>query len=314
WGILVLAAGMVAAIAPVLPARAGNPVNPEPAFADWPGLLPPLVEPYQPNTASQCLTGRAACLGTTITQMRRRLEGMAASCDHNAVFLLAYLRTTQTYGWARNQPGYFSDNAWVNHEASVFADHYFQAFDTYRAGGASVPAAWKIALDAAGSHRVTAIGDLLLGMNAHINRDLPFVLASVSIASGDGSSHKPDHDNVDRFLNAVVGPLLSEIAARFDPGATSYGEAGKAAALQLLVTWRELAWRNAELLTIAPTIGARALVAREIEATAAAQAEALVATSSYLPGFQSASARDSYCSAHHGASSPTPYPFGSASN
>jgi Family of unknown function (DUF5995) len=299
WGILVVAAGMVATImvatiAPVTPARAE-------------------VERSQPNTATQCPAGQAACLDATITQMGQRLDGLAASCDHNAVFLLAYLRTTQTYGWARDQPGYFADTPWVNHEDAVFADYYFQAFDGYRTGAAGVPPAWRIALDAASRHQVTATGDLLLGMNAHINRDLPFVLAGIGLTSRDGGSHKPDHDRVDQFLNTVVGPLLDEIAARFDPSATSSGQIGSAAAFQLLVTWRELAWRNAELLAAAPTSGARALVTEEIETTSALQAEALVATNAYLPVLQSSSARDSYCSAHHQAPPPTPYAFGAPS-
>ena len=60
-------------------------------------------------------------------------------------------------------------------------------------------------------------GDLLLGMNAHVNRDLPFALYSIGLVTPKGSSRKPDHDKVNVFLNSVVEPLFEEAAARYDP-------------------------------------------------------------------------------------------------
>jgi uncharacterized protein DUF5995 len=130
----------------------------------------------------------------------------------------------------------------------------------------------------------------------------------------DGTTRKPDHDKVNQFLNAVVQPLLAEIAARFDPSATAiqtpYG-VGYTALFQLLAAWRELAWRNAELLTDAPDSLTRSIVAQQIEATAAAQAQALVLTNSYVPLVQSSAGRDAYCAAHFNDPAPMLYPFGS---
>jgi hypothetical protein len=37
---------------------------------------------------------------------------------------------------------------------------------------------------------VTGSGDLLLGISAHVNRDLPFVLASLGLVAPDGTSRK----------------------------------------------------------------------------------------------------------------------------
>jgi hypothetical protein len=56
------------------------------------------------------------------------------------------------------------------------------------------------------------------------------------------------------------------------------------AMLQLLVGWREQAWRNAEALVNAPTPEARALVAAEIERVAAVEADLIVVATSYTPG------------------------------
>lgn len=293
-------------------AAATSPTTMPPPFLNLPALLPPLGAPARPDTAPECRSGASTCLATTIAKMTQQLDALASSCDEGAVFSLAYLRTTQTYEWARDQAGYFADTPWVNHEDSVFAAYYFRAYDRYAAGQA-VPEAWQVAFDASKHHQVTGYGSVLLGMNAHINRDLPFVLASIGITKPDGTSRKADHDKVNEFLNAEVNPLFDEIGARFDPSVQSLG-AGTAALFQVLAGWREMAWRNAELLTSAPNAAARQVVADEIEASSALEARTILATTSYLPPLSSSAGRDAFCAAHHGDPAPSAYPFGMPTN
>lgn len=300
--------GLVAALR-ATPAHAEPPV-----FIDWSSLLPGLTDAYVPSSANDCVAGRPSCVQAAIREMRRRFEPLGTTCHHDAVFALAYLRTTQTYQWASEQPGFFADVAWLNHYDAVFAKYYFRAVDDYVAGRrTSVPAAWLVAFDAARDRRVTGSGSLLLGMNAHVNRDLPFVLAAIGLVAPDGTNRKTDHDKVNQFLNLVLEPLLSEIAARFDPHVinvrTPFGT-GYTALFQLLALWREVAWRNAELLVSAPTELARSLVAQEIETTAALEAQSLAAANAYLPLLTSSGARDAYCTANHGKSAPVSYAFG----
>ena len=95
-------------------ARADDPV-----FVGWSSLLPGLTEEYNPSSANDC-AGRVG-VRAVIREMQRRFEPLGRSCDHNAMFALAYLRTTQTYLWAAQQPGFFQDTPWVNHEDAVFA-------------------------------------------------------------------------------------------------------------------------------------------------------------------------------------------------
>jgi hypothetical protein len=287
-----------------------------PIFVNWAALLPSLTDAFDPNSANDCVAGRPHCVDATIAEMQRRFETLGQSCDHNSIFALAYLRTTQTYEWARNQTGYFQDTLWVNHEDAVFAKYYFGAYDAWAAGNRSqVPQAWLIALDDAANRRLTGSGDLLLGMNAHVNRDLPFVLAAIGITTPTGQSRKPDHDKVDQFLNTVVEPLLFEEAARFDPTlpaiVTPYG-VGYTGLFQLLESWREDAWRNAELLVDAPTAADRALVAKSIESNAATEANSLAAANSYVPPATTTVARDAYCAVHNAVAPPMSYAFGTA--
>jgi Family of unknown function (DUF5995) len=311
--LLAVLTALVALIIPVSQQAAAD----DPIFLDWSSLLPGLVDEYQPSSANDCVAGRPHCVDATIREMERRFRSLGPACDHNAVFALAYLRTTQTYKWARDQSGFFTDTPWVNHEDAVFAKYYFAAYDNWSGGArGQVPQAWLIAFDAAAARQVNGSGDLLLGMNAHVNRDLPITLAAVGMATPDGQSRKPDHDKVDQFLNTVLQPLLEELAARFDSSIihieTPYG-VGYTGLFQTLAVWREQAWRNAQLLANATTPAARALALQEIETSAATQALAIKTANSYVPPVTQSSTRDTYCAAHNGDSPPRSYAFGTPS-
>jgi hypothetical protein len=310
--VLVLAVGL-AVPAGQQAAHADDP----PPFIPWSSLLPGLTDEYNPSSANDCVAGRMNCVRSVIREMERRFEPLGRSCDHNSAFALAYLRTTQTYLWAAEQPGYFQDTPWVNHEDAVFAKYYFNAYDNWLAGNRSqVPQAWLIAFDSAAARRTTGSGDLLLGMSAHINRDLPFTLAAIGMVTPEGESRKHDHDKVDEFLNLVTEPLLAELAERIDPDTvtieTPFG-VGYTGLFQLIAAWRERGWRNAELLVSAPTPELRAVVAQQIELTAANEAAAIVATNSYLPPLTTTGPRDAWCASHNANPPPMPYAFGTPS-
>ena len=66
--------------------------------------------------------------------MRRRFDPLAQSCDHDSIFALAYLRTTEEYRRTIEDPTFFEDTAFVNHEDVVFARLYFDAFDAWHSG------------------------------------------------------------------------------------------------------------------------------------------------------------------------------------
>jgi hypothetical protein len=275
----------------------------EPPFVGWTALLPGLTTEYEPSSDNDCAAGRTHCVDAVIREMQRRFDPLAQACDHDAIFSLTYLRTTEEYRRTIEDPTFFDDTPFVNHEDAVFARYYFEAYDDWSAGRLfAVPRAWAIAFAAADERAVSAAGNIALGINAHVQRDLPFVLAAVGLVAADGSSRKPDHDRVDEFLNRVADDLYPEIARRFDPTLDDTelpGTADNFAAFQIIPTWREIAWRNAERLVSAPSAEARAQVAADIEAYAASQAQTLRATYQYGP-LGSSAARDAYCSAHHG--------------
>jgi hypothetical protein len=292
----------------VSPARAdGVP------YVAWSAYLPGWTDEYVPSSENDCVAGRDSCLRQTRKEFGRILKETAQSCSHQAVFAMTYTRITQTYGWSRDIPGYYQDVPYINHMDAVFARYYTDAYYAYRAGDrGAVPQAWLRAFDAARDKRVTASGDLLLGINAHVNRDLPFVLAGMGLVRPDGQSGKPDFDKANDFLNAASAAMMAELAARFDPTVDDVDDplgAAYGTVMQMLMSMREGAWRNAEALVNAPTPAARALVAQHIEDEATAFADAIIALTSYT-SLNTTTARDAYCAEHKGDAAPMAYPFG----
>jgi Family of unknown function (DUF5995) len=275
----------------------------DPPHVEWTALLPGLTTQFVPSSENDCTAGRTRCVDAVIREMRRRFDPLAASCDHDSIFALAYLRTTEEYRRTIEDPTFFEDTAFVNHEDVVFARLYFDAFDAWHSGRRdAVPAAWAVAFQGADDRATPASGNLSLGINAHVQRDLPFALAAIGLVKPDGSSRKRDHDRVNEFLNRVTDDLYAEIARRFDPTIDDGdvpGTADNAALFQIIPTWREIAWRNAERLVSANSAAERAQVAASIEAYAASQAEAIRNSSAYGP-LRNSAARDAYCSTHHG--------------
>lgn len=288
------------------PALLGVPASAQaedPPYLGWSELFPGLAGGFEPSSEDECRSGRSTCVDKVIREMKKAFEPLAKSCDHDAVFALAYLRTTEEYRRTIEDPSFFDDTAWVNHEDVVFARFYSDAYDAWHNGGKkAVPDAWAIAFDAADGRSVSATGNLFLGINAHVMRDLPHVLANIGIVAPDGSVRKADHDRVNEFLNRIADELIPEIARRFDPTIDD-GELPTTMdnflTFQVLPTWREDAWRNAERLAAATSDEERAAVEEEIEAVAAAQAAAIRDATAYLVGVETSSERDAYCAMNH---------------
>ncbi len=301
----------VGAVATAVPARAD--VVP---YVPWSSYLDGWTDEYIPSSDNDCVAGRSNCLHATLKELSRIADQTASSCSHNAVFARAYLRMTQLYGHTREIPGYYQDVAYFNHVDAVFARYYTDSYGNWSSGNrAAVPQSWLVALDAAKNKKVSGAGDLLLGMNAHINRDLPYVMAAVGLVAPDGSSRKADYVAVEAWLYEATSPLMAEFAARFDPSIDDSSDPlgiGNAALFQMVSGWRENAWRNAEALVSAPTAEARALVAANIETQANLAAQGILATMSYIPLLSSTASRDTFCAAHKGDAPPVPYAFGSA--
>jgi hypothetical protein len=91
--------------------------------------------------------------------------------------------------------------------ACAFARWYVQA----RTGQADVPGCWRAAFDVAGDDGLMIVQHLLLGINAHVNHDLPQVVVERAPASGDLTDLRADFDAVNDILAETIPSVLATL-------------------------------------------------------------------------------------------------------
>jgi Family of unknown function (DUF5995) len=235
----------------------------------------------------ECVAGQEAVLGALQEHL---------GCDHRAPFAALYTTVQQLLGHTlREQPGFFTEPRWAAGDLnSAFTARYLSAYRADR-DGQPLPRAWHIAFDAAHRGQTLAGQDALLGANAHIQRDMPYVLARLGLTRPDGTTRKGDFDRVQAVLDRAYGPAVREVTRRYDPllavADDRWTPVAGLTAHQLLALWRHNAWTYARQLTTAHTTAQTQKAAAAIEANAAAWATLLAAVQ--VPGYRLV--RDTYC-------------------
>jgi hypothetical protein len=202
--------------------------------------------------------------------------------DRRAIFLTLYGIVSAEMR-ARVAQRAFEDNAWVERYTVAFANRYREALESYEAGHVGqVPKSWRLCFDAAVAGSGLVLQDMLLGVNAHVNHDLPLALSSVSIEP-DRPARYRDHSAVNAVLAAVTERATERLAASYAPGLTTLDDCAgpideMLSAFSLEVA-RESAWEGAVSLANARNAFERALVSRLMATRAAAVARLLLAPS-----------------------------------
>ena len=193
----------------------------------------------------------------TIAQMTAHYQDPGLEAQ-NKPFALLYLRTTEGMRDANNA-GEFSDpRFWDTRVIPTFATYYLDAYAAWKRGDtAEVDPAWRIAFRADPQRR-NCTQLLYLGINAHVNNDLAFMIEEM------GARYTfPDHKHVDDVLADRTRPVVyPEIQRELCPGL--FSETVPPGADADIFAWRQLAWDNAQRLLAAPTDKARDRIARQI--------------------------------------------------
>ncbi len=266
----------------------------------WDKIKKTYAAALDPMSTNPCNRGSVECIDAVLREMKRRERALAATCDHNLMFVYTYRVTTEQFraGWPRD----FASPLYIAHLDGTFAKYYFDSYDAWKKGRSGVPDAWQIAFDAAESKSVSGLGDMLLGINAHISRDLPFVLEDVGLIRPDGTSALDDYTLANQVLVDTQDLALDGAARRFDPDVATVSIpglfVGRDGFLALFSTWRAESWARAEQLVSATTPEARQAIVDQIEAVAQGRALAIAAATAYLPFVSSTAARDKFCRAH----------------
>ena len=292
WGPMRRLGGVLVA---VLVAGASAQGSDHPANVHWEEFLPALPSPteVQPRSVPHCRKATMRCIDVEVRRLRTRQRKWG--CDHRAVFATTYLELTKELRRVlREQPDFVRYPKYLYVEDALFANVYFKAIRDARRGK-PVPEAWQIAFDAAKSKDLNAAQDMLLGINAHVQNDMPFVLAALGLRTRKGDSRKPDHDAINEVLDRSYENVVHAVRDRFDPqvGLTNSDATplDDVAGLELVKGWRELVWRNAERLLNAEDDAERRQVAQQIQDNAANWARGIAAVEQN--GYREQ--RDTYC-------------------
>jgi Family of unknown function (DUF5995) len=177
----------------------------------------------------------------TIAQMTAHYQNPGLETQ-NKPFALLYLRTTEGMN-AANSAGEFSDPVfWDTEVIPTFADYYLDAYAAWKRGDTQdVDIAWRIAFRTE-PERLNCNQMLYLGINAHVNNDLAFMIEEM----GPRYTY-PDHKHVDDVLAFRTRPVVyPEIHRDLCP--ELFSEVVPPTADRDIFAWRQLAWDNAQRL------------------------------------------------------------------
>ena len=221
-------------------------------------------------------------LDALVTRMEAGLARLEEQQDPRRFFHDTYLRTTRAVG-AELKRGGFLDPGWVERWDVAFARFYLDALEASMQGG-HVPGPWAAAF---GTDTVPSLRHVLLGMNAHINYDLPQALVAVITDEQFDdpvllARRQADHRAIDDVLASRVAAEDDELTAISGPGSPLdrlLRPFNRLGTRRFLREAREKVWANATVLSRARRQGpdAYAAVLAQLEELSAAKVAALEA-------------------------------------
>ena len=148
-----------------------------------------------------------------LDHMQERLERMPVQDRHFRAFLSTDRRTTQAVAEAI-EGGLFEDPGWVERWDIAFAQFYLTALDSHLAKAGRIPRPWQLAFST--SPDLHPLLHVLLGINAHVNYDLPQALLAV-IRDDEFADRtlmnrrRRDHERIDQVLSSRVSSEDAEL-------------------------------------------------------------------------------------------------------
>jgi hypothetical protein len=221
----------------------------------------------------------SAGIADVVQRMQRRLDALPPEVARRRLFLGTYVRTTQAVGAAIDRAG-FEDPYWVDAWDVAFAEFYLAAHDSDLADE-PVARPWRLAFDAPAE--LPPLRHVLLGINAHVNYDLPQALLAV-ISDDDFADpvlldrRRRDHERIDGVLASRVAAEDDQLSASGTSGARNLLDRvltplNRLSSRRFLREARQKVWHNTAELQNARAVGPEAYAVRlaELELLSAAK-------------------------------------------
>jgi hypothetical protein len=198
-----------------------------------------------------------------IERMEEIDDRLVADNDERRHFHGAYVRSTHAV-MKDADAGNFIDPEWAERWAVAFAQLYMDAFDAWEHGD-DLSGPWRVAFEVSRDPEVPPVRHALLGINAHINYDLPQALLAV-ITDGEFDDYEilearaVDHAHVDSILVKRVHEEDKGLAEVEEPGDRTIIDSlmmpfNTVGTKKFLKDGRRKVWTNTRLLSSARRAG-----------------------------------------------------------
>ncbi len=142
-----------------------------------------------------------------IRETADELRTIAQSCDDAAGYFPAMYSCVTTRMADSIDGNLFEDGDRMNVFATEFATRYTRAWRQE----IPRPKCWQASWDVANDGNLLIVQQLLLGINAHVNYDLPQAVAEVARETGDLAGVRKDFDAVNDVLAEVSVGVVGEL-------------------------------------------------------------------------------------------------------
>jgi len=170
--------------------------------------------------------------------------------DTRAIFAGMYVVLTEN-AIQTIEDGVYDDPDWTEQLMVAFGNLYREAFLNFEMGRLDrVPEVWRVVFEANQADEITVFQHGLLGVHAHINRDLPFAIAQVTPPE-EREARYADYlrtnamvvnstQDVEELVASMYAPALGEVDV-------ALGDFDENLLERVVSAWRRRAWLNARL-------------------------------------------------------------------
>lgn len=192
---------------------------------------------------------------------------------------------------ARSANGGFLEPAWIYRLMGRFCERYLETLAWSEAKKSQDCTAWKVTYEYARRGLTIPFQDVVLGLSAHINYDLPIGISQTIREFGDSpekvARYKHDHDHINTLLRESVPECFERVADRYGcrTGQTLWQHGGRVTesiVLTVLSVWRGHIWNDVLALLDARDEYARRRAVARMEWRSGMIARAIVAPSASL--------------------------------
>ena len=207
-------------------------------------------------------------------------NALVASKDQRGIFVTAYLGLTRVIQeWIDR--GLFLENEIVARYVVEFANTYRQALADYEQGSRlAIPKAWQQSFDTCRDKNASILQYLLLGVNAHINYDLPHAVLQAGLnVNCDRCYH--DHTRINDAVDLAIPLIRHRVATLYQHSLRItnciYGRAIDAAVALSFQRARQNSWMWARALHSAQSVAERTQVDKLLNERAAMAGQMILA-------------------------------------